>query len=801
MTFLATTVLYPCALGLLCVGAGLLVDRACGGLLAAALLPSVGAAALIALSQLTTFVVLLAPATPYLMAALAALGLALGRDALLALARASWRRPLPALATLLAYVLALAPVLLAGRPTFSSFMALSDSAVHLIGADYLIHHGQSYAHLDLASSYGRFLKEYYGTSYPSGADTLFGGSALLLGLSLMWAFQPFNAFVLALACPPAWMLARRLGLAGGWAAAAALAAVLGALVYGYELIGSVKELTALSMLLTSACLASAPSSWLRRGPRAAVPLALVLAAGVSALGVAFGVWAIVAALVVLAALLAELRAGRVRVSGAALLIAVGVAAGALAALPTWADLGGSLQVAGNIASTSNPGNLHTALRATQALGVWLGQSYKTLPTGVGRHLTDALVAVSILAAVLGGAQALRRRAWLLAGWIALVLLAWLLVSVSVTTWASAKTLMLTSPVVVLLAWAGVAFVRELPVRGAPFVVAAVLASLLAGGTLASDALQYRSSNLAPSARYEELASLDARFAGQGPALFTDFDEYSLYELRDLDVGGPDFVYPPPAAAAAAGGYGQPVDLGRAPPRALNAFPLIVTRRDPLLPRPPAAYALAWSGVYYEVWRRRAGAPAARVHVALAGSAAMQCRQIAAAVGATDAGRETVAVAGAPAAVRAELASAPAPRGWGRDRRGLAMGRAGTLRVTIAVPHTGRWRLWLQGQFMPRVTLAVDGRRVASVSGQLSGNSLVPDTVAAGVATLTAGPHVLAITRTAPGWGPGARGAAVLAGAFLTPLAAAPVSTLRSGPAAAWRGLCGRRYEWLEIVPR
>jgi hypothetical protein len=75
--------------------------------------------------------------------------------------------------------------------------------VHLIGADFLMRHGQHYAHLDLRNSYSRFIHFYYDTSYPSGADTLFGGSAFLLGLSLMWAFQPFNAFVLALAAGPA----------------------------------------------------------------------------------------------------------------------------------------------------------------------------------------------------------------------------------------------------------------------------------------------------------------------------------------------------------------------------------------------------------------------------------------------------------------------------------------------------------------------------------------------------------------------------------------------------------------------
>ena len=48
----------------------------------------------------------------------------------------------PLAAPALAYLLALAPVLAAGRPTFSSFMALADSAVHMLGADYLLRHGQ-----------------------------------------------------------------------------------------------------------------------------------------------------------------------------------------------------------------------------------------------------------------------------------------------------------------------------------------------------------------------------------------------------------------------------------------------------------------------------------------------------------------------------------------------------------------------------------------------------------------------------------------------------------------------------------
>ena len=237
--FLLTVLVYPIVLAMLCAGAGVLVDRASGGALCGPLLVPVGAAALIAVSQLTTYIPGIAPATPVVLALVALAGLALAwrgarrarvdlrRGAARLLAAGAW----VAAASVLVYLIALAPVLLSGRPTFSSFMALSDSAFHLIGADYLIRHGQSYAHLDLRNSYGLFINAYYNSSYPSGTDTLFGGSAFLLGLPLIWAFQPFVAFLLAAGAGPSWLLARGVGLDRAWAALATLCAMLPALVY------------------------------------------------------------------------------------------------------------------------------------------------------------------------------------------------------------------------------------------------------------------------------------------------------------------------------------------------------------------------------------------------------------------------------------------------------------------------------------------------------------------------------------------------------------------------------------------
>jgi hypothetical protein len=815
--FVLATLLYPCTLALLCAGAGLLVDRAGGSFLPGALLPVLGAATLIGLSQLTTYAVFLAPATPYLLAVVAIAGFTLGRPRLAAMLaggrrRFGWQLAVP----VIAYVAALAPVLFAGRPSFSSYGVLTDSAFHMLGADFLIRHGQDYSNLDLSNSPGQYLNDYYNTYYPSGADTFFGASALLVRAPLIWAFQPFNAFMLALCTGPAWVLVRRLGLDGWLAALAILTITLPALVYGYELIASVKEITSLPLILALGALVVLHSRWLRGPPRGVVPFALLVAAGVSALGVAFGAWALTAAVVLVAIAIRNIASGNgasdpSSARGLLLLVAVGLLVAFVAALGTWLELSGSLQVARNIASTSNPGNLQNPLRTVQILGTWLVASYKHVPVGSALTVSYALSLLALAAAVLGAAYVIYRREYALGAWIALTLAVWLGLSAYGTTWANGKALMLTSPVVVLLAWGGVAALRD-GARSRPALrpllapAALLLAFALAGGIAVSDALQYHDSNLAPTARYEELASIDSRFAGRGPALFTDYDEYSLYLLRDLDVGGPGFMYPPPAVAQAEGG---PANLDLISPAALRSYPLIVTRRDPAASRPPSAYRLLYQGAYYEVWGRRAGAPAALAHVVPASSemtaptildgAPVQCSTVAGLAQLARTHSARLFSAGPPEIAGIDVARASHPT-WAESRFGLLMTPHGRLDATFTVPTTGTWDLWLQGEFMPAVAVSVDGRPLASIGGQLNGVASDPDTIAPLRVRLTAGLHRVRIARgSSDPLAPGSGGSAILDSIFLTPVGAGGQATLQVTPVARWRSLCGQRLEWIEVV--
>lgn len=796
--FVLTTLVYPCVFAVICVGAGLLVDRASGRFLPAVMLPSLGVAAMIAVSQLMTYWPTSAPATPYVMAAVGLGGLLLAWPRVRASARRwrarRWQLALP----LIVYLIALAPVLAAGQVSFSAYQVLTDSAFHMMGADFLIRHGQDYAHLDLRNSYGLYINGYYATGYPSGADTLFGGSAFILGLPLIWAFQPFNAFMLASAVGPSWLLARRIGLSGAWAALAAVSVTVPALVYAYELIGSVKEITALPMILTLGALVVLRERWLRGSPRGAIPFALAAAAGISAIGIGFSAWVIAAASVLVLVVLADVTRRRQRGVQALLLGGAGISVLAIAALPTWLQLSASAQSAQTIAATSNPGNLAAGgLQVVQVFGTWLTALYTSTPQGLGAVITYAVITVTVIAGLFGAAYLVQIRQDAFAGWLAGLVALGVVVFTYATTWIDAKTLMLSSPIVLLLAWGGVAALLD--ARQAP--VAALLALVLAGGVLASDAIQYHASDLAPAPRYQELASLNGRFAGGGPTLFTDFDEYSLYELRDLDVGGPDFLYPPPALAAVTrkgnvGGHGEPVLLDRIRPDALRRYRLIITRIDPLASRPPAAYRLLWQGAFYEVWGRRPHAPAALAHLATRGASLLRCQRVAQ-IAALHDGHLVAAVAVPSVSVNLTTAS---PAGAYAHKGINLLAGPGSVRVSFRVPHSGHWELWLLGEIMPTLAVSIDAHQIATLADQLSGNAVTPDALGPLAVALAAGSHELSFTPVGSPLAPGAAGDARLTRIFLTPPGAGGAHALRVASPADWQSLCSTRFQWLEAVP-
>ena len=104
--------------------------------------------------------------------------------------------------------------------------------------------------------------------------------------------------------------------------------------------------------------------------------------------------------------------------------------------------------------------------------------------------------------------------------------------------------------------------------------------------------------------------------------------------------------------------------------------------------------------------------------------------------------------------------------------------------------------------MPHVRVAVDGRALASIAGQLAGNSLVPDTATPIAVRLSAGAHRLSVTRAGFSLAPGNGGAAVLDAVFLTPARRARARAAHAARRRAPRARCARApIEWIELVRR
>ena len=77
---------------------------------------------------------------------------------------------------------------------------------------------------------------------------------------------------------------------------------------------------------------------------------------------------------------------------------------------------------------------------------------------------------------------------------------------------------------------------------------------------------------------------------------------------------------------------------------------------------------------------------------------------------------------------------------------------------------------------------------------------MPDTVPPTTVRLSAGEHRVSVTRPGFTLAPGSAGAAVLDAIFLTPASQDPQGPLRVAAPSHWQALCGREYQWIEIVP-
>ncbi len=463
---------------------------------------------------------------------------------------------------------------------------------------------------------------------------------------------------------------------------------------------------------------------------------------------------------------------------------------------------GRLNTSGGLFGSIHLGNLGHPLNILQVLGIWPATDFRTPVHSPG--VTYVLFVVLGLAIVFALGLAWRRGVWTVplstgrrSGRIPVLLL---LGRVGLSSpWLDAKAMAEGSPAVLAAALAGAAACFQTGRR----VVAALAGLAVAAGVLWSNGLSYGNVWLAPRPQLSELQTIGQRFAGQGPALMTEFQPYGArHFLRALDSeAASERQMHHPASVGRPLPAGQFADLDAFKLRAVLVYRTLVLRSSPVESRPPSVYRLVWRGRWYDVWQRPRRPRRILDHLSLGTdldpAAVPRCPtdvlRLAAEARSTGGVLATVLAPERP--IVADLAQSRHPSSWSVLDGSLLASDPGTASLRVSVARGGRYELWLGGSFRRTVTAAVDGHEVGSASDELNTSG---QWVPLASVPLTAGSHNISLryggSPLAPGSGgfPFAMGPVALSGAS----AELPVTYVR--PADA-RSLCGHRLDWLEAV--
>jgi hypothetical protein len=786
---LVSWLLFPVLLAALCLGCGLLLEVLAGRRLPGALLAPAGFAVLVVVAGLFASRGETASLATPAVALLALAGFALTYP---------WtgRRPdrwalAAALGALAVYA---APVVFSGDPTFTGYIRLDDTATWMAFVDRIMEHGRDLSGLE-PSSYQTTLAVNLPLGYPVGAFLPLGVGSRLTATDVAWLVQPYMATMAALLALCLYWLARPLVESPWLRALAAFGAAQSALLFAYGLWGGIKELAVALAIAVLAALAPAAAR-AELGWRETVPAALATTALLTMVGSGGLVWALpILGLVALALWRARgPRALLAQVWPLALAVA-------LLGIPALFAAGVFSPTQGGLTDAAELGNLVGPLSVFQYAGVWIAGDFRLDPSR--GQLTDFLIVLTLLAAVAGAWLAWRRRAWepLLyaagagAGSIAVFLYS--------SPWVGAKALASSSPSLLLLALAGAA---AFAVRVERVLGTTVLALILAG-VLWSNALGYHDVSLAPYDQLRELESIGEEFAGEGPALMTEYQPYGVrHFLRELDAeGASELRYRPvPLVEGGEPEKGDWADTDQITLPALLTYRTLVLRRSPAQSRPPSVYSLVRSGDYYEVWQRPPAATATIAqHLPLgdfedpgAEPACAEVEGLAQVAGPAG----TVAAAERAPTLVASLAESTYPASWTPTEPGspdLVPHGPGTARLRIEVPAGGRYDVYLQGSVRNRLAVVVDGDEVGSVEQQLNE---ARQFLYFGPATLGAGSHEVELVHDDQTPAPGSGGPPEPIG----PLVLSPVENrdppLRRLPSSRAAELCGGHLDWVEALP-
>jgi hypothetical protein len=800
--FLLAWVVFPALLLILSTGAGLGLRRISGAqVVPGILIVPLGLAVLVVVAGFFCYFASLAPLAGPALAVVGVLGLLLGRDQIrAAIGRRGRGLDLWALAAAVgAWAIIAAPVVLSGKPGFTGYAHIVDISYEFDLAAHFAHSGRSIP-VATGSAYHVVLAKYLAAGYPGGAVWTLGSLSNLMPVDLSWLYQPFLAFLAAISALSLYSLLGRLIESRAMRALAAFVAAQPNVLVAYALAGGVKELSTISFLLLLAASVAVLLKSLAPG-RAALPVSVALAATFAAFSLTTVPWIGVLMVGVFLTSLA-FRRDRVRLLLAAAQIAV---VGFVLSLPTLAAAQKLLPVVKG-AGPTELGNLSAPVPGITAAGVWISGDIR-FPQYAHKGLSETIAILVIALAVAGLIFAVRRRAWTVA-WLGIAgVVALYYVAHRYGPWIQFKADCITSSIVLALAFVGIGGLMRMR-RGVW--LAALPVAAVAGGVLAGNALLYHDVTLSPYARLHNLEYIGERFAGQGPTLTPDFEEYAEYYLRDDEqdsvVNGPALGLRAGVNRAAEPGGIFAYDLNEFDPNWVESFRTIVMRRDPLATRPPSNYRLAYVSTYYEVWQRDKPASTVYLHIPLADQPgrrdAAACLQAAASARKVGPSAQIAYMSAPSGYVQLDSSNTTLSGALGNGGGAIIASGAGQAVREQPIPVAGRYDFFMGGSIGRPVNVLVDGRHVGTAAYQVS----YPDQwILIGSAWLSRGVHRIAMTRGGvslhPGNGDGVDGFNRTIGPLvITPVQPA-VPVVHYASAAQLAGVCrsSQSLRWLEVV--
>jgi hypothetical protein len=822
--YLVAWVVFPALMLLLCGGAGLLVRRVTGpDAIPPVLILPVGLALLVVVAGLFCYAAPTAPLAGPALVVVGVAGLMLGRSSLTDLIRRRGRGIgiWPIAAGLGAWAIVAAPIVLSGKPGFTGYAHIVDISYELDLAAHFAHSGR---HIPSGgtSGYQVVMKKYLEAGYPGGGPWTLGALSNLTPVDLSWLYQPYLAFVSAMSALSIYALLGRLVQSRALRTLGACVAALPNVLYAYVLTGGIKEQSTICFLLLVAALFAPVTTRLRPG-RGVLAVPVALAATIASFSLTTLPWLGVLCAGTCATVLV-LQSGRV---AALLAVAQMAAVGFVLSLPT---LAAAFKLLPYVTGTGpvDLGNLQQPVPAISAAGVWITGDVR-FPQFAHRGPSEALAIVVLVLAVFGLIFAVRRRAWGLAwlgaaGGVALVYVAH-----RYGPWIEFKSYCISSPIALTLAFAGAGgILQALSRRGGRVAsadgmrallgrvrplgrLAALLAALaVAGGVLAGDALLYHDTSLSPYARLRDLQGIGERFAGQGPTITPDFDEYAEYYLRDDNqdsvVNGPTLGLRPGVNREAEPGGIFHYDLDEFSLSWVEGFRTIVMRRNPLASRPPSNYRRVYVSSYYEVWQRDQPPRIVAAHIHFADKPADRepklCSQAASAAHRAGAGARLAYTLPPSGYVQVDGSNMSVSRYFVANGGTITANGPGHAVREQPIPVTGDYQFFISGSFGRPVDVYVDGRRVGTAAYQVS----YPDQwVLVAKKRLSKGVHRIELSRGGvslhPGNGNGLDGLNRTIGPLVIIRSRSVTPTIHYESLDALSRLCrsGQPLRWLEIV--